>query len=86
MMMIVHILCIIIMFILYNVYMTLYVCVLLYFTIGSSVAVKREGDEGSSTVPVIEPPKHMGENVHVFECLQDFDTKAASKVSYPYHM
>ena len=62
----------------------MYVCVLLHCTIGSSAAVKREGDEGSSTVPVIEPPKHMGENIHVFECLQDFDTKAASKVCCPY--
>ena len=59
----------------YNLYM--YVCC---YVVGSSVEVKREGDEGSSAVPVTEPPKHMGENIHVFECLQDFDTKAASKV------
>ena len=57
-----------------------YILCVCCYTVGSSCEVKREGNDGSSAAPVTEPPKHMGENVHVFECLQDFDTRVASKV------
>ena len=58
-------------------------CSYLYVHVGvlqGSGEVKREGGDGSLVTPVTEPPKHMGENMHVFECLQDFDAVVASQV------
>ena len=45
------------------------------------IEVKQEEDPGDqSTDQCPSTPKHMGENVHVFECLTDYDTKVPSKV------
>ena len=63
-----------------NTLLAIFICMCTCVLIGSSTVVKTEADDGSSSTPVTEPPKHMGENVHVFECLQDFDTMVASKV------
>ena len=54
---------------------------MIVLSLGSSVQVKAEPDtQPPVSDPSAPPPQHMGENVHVFECLTDYDMKVANKV------